>query len=136
MIKKIIQKSARYYTESDKHQLIQAYLDSGLSKQYIWEQYTGQLSEHGTLLRWMRELGYVAPKPQNRLNIVAAKKYPMSKTKPSEQDFEKRQLQKRIAELEQQLKDAEMKAIAFSTMVDVAEEMFKVPIRKKLNTKP
>ena len=44
----------------------------------------------------------------------------MSKTNPSEQDFEKRQLQKRIAELEQQLKDAEMKAIAFSTMVDIA----------------
>ncbi|MFY0256538.1 hypothetical protein ACDQ55_21605 [Chitinophaga sp. 30R24] len=31
-------------------------------------------------------------------------------------DFEKTQLEKRIAELEKQLKEAEMKAIAFSTM--------------------
>jgi hypothetical protein len=60
----------------------------------------------------------------------------MSKAKPSDLDFEKRQLQKRISELEQRLQDAELKAIAYSTMVDVAEEMFKVPIRKKLNTKP
>jgi len=34
------------------------------------------------------------------------------------------------------VKDAEMKAIAFSTMVDIAEEEFKIPIRKKFNTKP
>ena len=42
----------------------------------------------------------------------------------------------RIAELEKQLKDAELKAIAFSTMVDIAEKEFKIPIRKKFNTKP
>jgi len=34
------------------------------------------------------------------------------------------------------LQEAELKAIAFSTMVDIAEEMFKIPIRKKLNTQP
>jgi CheY-like chemotaxis protein len=34
------------------------------------------------------------------------------------------------------MQDAELKAIAFSTMVDIAEKEFKIPIRKKLNTKP
>lgn len=53
-----------------------------------------------------------------------------------DKDFETLQLKKRISELEKQLKDAEMKAIAFSTMVDIAEEEFKIPIRKKFNTKP
>jgi adenylate kinase len=38
--------------------------------------------------------------------------------------------------LEKQLKDAELKAIAYSTMLDIAEKEFKIPIRKKLNTKP
>ena len=52
------------------------------------------------------------------------------------ESFENLQLKKRIAELEKQLKDAELKAIAFSTMVDIAEKEFKIPIRKKLNTKP
>lgn len=51
-------------------------------------------------------------------------------------DFEKLQLKKRIDELEKKLKDAEMKAIAYSTMVDVAEKEFNIPIRKKYNTKP
>ncbi|MCS2765595.1 hypothetical protein NXV33_10750 [Bacteroides thetaiotaomicron] len=32
----------------------------------------------------------------------------------------------------QSLKDAKMRAHAFDTMIDVAEEMFNLPIRKKL----
>lgn len=51
-------------------------------------------------------------------------------------DFETLKLKKRIAELEKQLQTAEMKAIAFSTMVDIAEKEFNIPIRKKHNTKP
>ena len=51
-------------------------------------------------------------------------------------DFEVQQMKKRIAELEIQLKDAELKAMAFSMMVDIAEQEFKIPIRKNLDTKP
>lgn len=51
-------------------------------------------------------------------------------------EFETLKLKKRIEELEKQLQTAEMKAIAFSTMVDVAEKEFNIPIRKKHNTKP
>jgi hypothetical protein len=43
---------------------------------------------------------------------------------PSSEDFETLKLKKRIAELEKQLQTAEMKAIAFSTMVDIAEKEF------------
>ena len=53
-----------------------------------------------------------------------------------QESFEMIQLKKRIAELEKQLKDAEMKAIAYATMVDIAEKEFNIPIKKKLNTKP
>lgn len=60
----------------------------------------------------------------------------MSRTDKESESFETLQLMKRIAELESQLKDAEMKAIAYSTMVDIAEKEFKIPIRKKHNTKP
>ncbi len=35
----------------------------------------------------------------------------------------------------QSLKDAKMRAHAFDTMIDVAEEMFNLPIRKKAGTK-
>ena len=64
----------------------------------------------------------------------------MPKKKPPEapqgDSFENLQLKKRVSELENQLKDAEMKAIAFSTMIDIAEKEFNIPIRKKANTKP
>jgi hypothetical protein len=53
----------------------------------------------------------------------------------SSEDFETLKLKKRIAELEKQLQISEMKAIAFSTMVDIAEKEFNIPIRKKHNTK-
>lgn len=60
-----------------------------------------------------------------------------SKKKKSQtsNDLETLQLKKRIAELEKQLQTAEMKAIAYSTMLDIAEKEFNIPIRKKDSTK-
>ena len=91
----------------------------------------------------MRQLGYNTGNRTKRPNIVSnlhdmphKKKKVDSSDLVDEQLFENLQLKKRIVELERQLKDAELKAIAFSTMVDIAEKEFKIPIRKKLNTKP
>lgn len=83
----------------------------------------------------MRDLGYAK---ENESDTFISNKNVMPKKKEtlSEQEIENIQLQKRVAELERQLKDAELKAISFSTMVDIAEREFKIPIRKKLNTKP
>jgi hypothetical protein len=133
-------KASRHFTDLEKHQMIQDLLRSGNSKRDIWEKYTGRKEEHGALLRWMRELGYVAVSNDKSFNFIFDKKVFMSKrTNSTESDieyFEILQLKKRISELELQLKDAEMKAIAFSTMVDIAEREFNIPIRKKPNTKP
>ena len=144
MDKKIIQKSNRHFTETEKHQIIQELFSSQCTKVEIWEKYTGEEEEHGQLLRWMKALGYDTGIKTRRPNIVS-NYISMPKIKPNkveskqqkeEDNFENLQLKKRIAELEKQLKEAELKAIAFSTMVDIAEDMFKIPIRKKLNTKP
>lgn len=140
MDKKIIQKAGKYYTQEERHKIIQEFLSSRCSKVEIWKKYTGKEEEHGQLLRWMRELGYNSSIRSRMSNFtgnipVMARNKTTSETQSSE-DFETLQLKKRIAELENQLKDAEMKAIAFSTMVDIAEKEFKIPIRKKLNTKP
>jgi hypothetical protein len=90
----------------------------------------------------MKSLGYNAGIKTRRPNVVSnAYSMPKKKIKPDktveneEESFENLQLKKRIAELEKQLKEAELKAIAFSTMVDIAEKEFKIPIRKKFNTK-
>lgn len=143
MDKKIIQKAGKYFTVEEKHKIIQELISAQCTKVEIWEKYTGEVEEHGQLLRWMRQLGYNTGIKTRRPNIVS-NLYPMAQKKikqdkavnNDDESFENLQLKKRIAELEKQLKDAEMKAIAFSTMVDIAEDMFKIPIRKKLNTKP
>lgn len=148
MDKKIIQKAQKYFTVAEKHKIIQELISTQCTKVEIWEKYTGEEEEHGQLLRWMRQLGYNTGIKTRRPNIVS-NLYPMAQRKiksdnpdsyrevnNDDESFENLQLKKRIAELEKQLKDAELKAIAFSTMVDIAEKEFKIPIRKKLNTKP
>jgi hypothetical protein len=89
----------------------------------------------------MRQLGYpeeiiIKSGKFTSKSCWMPKKKPETTSSSEDESFENLQLKKRIAELEKQLKDAELKAIAFSTMVDIAEKEFKIPIRKKFNTKP
>ncbi len=44
-------------------------------------------------------------------------------------------LRARIEELEEQLRHEKMRSEAYSTMIDLAESTFKVPIRKKSGAK-
>ena len=139
---RIIQKSNHYFTEVEKHKIINAFLSGHCTKMEIWKKYTGK-EDHGRLLQWMRQLGYDtkmgAIKPTIASNYYSMQHKKAKLDKPiytADESFENLQLKKRIAELEKQLKDAELKAIAFSTMVDIAEKEFKIPIRKKFNTKP
>lgn len=143
--RKIIKKKGKYYSETEQHSIIREMLKNNWTKQYTWELYTGEPEERGQLLRWMRKLGYVR-KIQHKQFITKKsirnfEVEPTVMTKkehqdPEQESFELLQLRKRISELEQQLKDAEMKVIAYATMVDIAEKEFNIPIKKKFNTKP
>lgn len=129
----------QHFSIDDQHFIIKEYLRSGVSKDEIWRKYTGK-ADHGCLIRWMRNLGYLTSnqqlKPKLAVNIDEMGKKPLVAPEVVRDDFEVQQMKNRIAELEKQLRDAELKAIAFSTMVDIAEQEFKIPIRKKFNTKP
>jgi transposase len=135
---KIIRKHSKHFTDVERRSIIEEYLSTGCSKQEIWQKYTIHNDERGHFLRWMRELGYPTKYRKRSVNIefhtdVSA----MSKQdNPDEKSFETLQLEKRIAQLENQLKEAELKAIAYATMVDLAEKEYKLPIRKKFSTKP
>ena len=129
----------QHFSIEEQHFIIKEYLRSGVSKDEIWRKYTGK-ADHGCLIRWMRNLGYLTSnqqlKPKLAVNIDEMGKKARVVAEVKKDDFELQQMKKRVAELEKQLKDAELKAIAFSTMVDIAEQEFKIPIRKKFNTKP
>ena len=129
------------FTDEEKHQIIQEVRSSGLTKQAIWKKYTGRDEEHGKILQWMRQFGYNSSiSPSRPIEASNLEHMPGKKSKPpvseSDREFENLQLKRRIAELEKQLKDAELRAIAFSSMIDIAEKEFKIPIKKKFNTKP
>jgi len=134
-------KERMYLTREKKHQIINELLSGNKTRREIFTKHTGRDREHGHIIRWMKELGYDT-KSISRSYIVSdslempKKKGNSDKPVNPNDSFENLQLQKRIAELEKQLKEAELKAIAFSTMVDIAEKEFNIPIRKKLNTKP
>ena len=131
-------KRNKYFSDTEKHVIIQEMLSSDCTKREIWKKYTGEDEEHGQLLRWMRQLGYDEALSKNPSKYVIALPLMKKHKNPDKvnESLDNTELRKRITELEKQLQEAEMKAIAFSTMVDVAEQEFKIPIRKKSNTKP
>lgn len=122
-----------YFSDYEKKLIIEDYLSGNETKQSVWSRYTGYPSENGKIIMWMRKFG-IEDKFVKNTNFEIMPKQKKNKEQSSE-DFETLQLKKRIAELEKQLQTAEMKAIAFSTMVDIAEKEFNIPIRKKHNTK-
>ncbi|MCL1833309.1 MAG: hypothetical protein FWG49_02285 [Leptospirales bacterium] len=132
-------KEVIYFDESEKRQIIEDYLQSGLTKQAIWEKYTGRSEEHGSILRWMRELGYCPESKERKITFIEGK-YVMSKHKKRDleigPDFENLRLQRRILELEKQLHESEMKSIAYETMIEIAERELNISIKKKFNTGP
>ena len=142
MRQKIIKKAGKHFSVEYQHKIIQEMISNGCTKRAIWKKYTGQVEERGQLLRWMNKLGYGSYRPKKKAIFdeqiiqMSKKKIVKQLTEASESNYETLQLKKRIFELEKQLKDAEFKTIAYSTMVDIAEKEFKIPIRKKFNTKP
>lgn len=123
-----------YFSDHEKKLIIEDYLSGNETKQSVYSRYTGYPSENGKLNMWMRKLG-IEDKFVKNVNFDSMPKR-KKEVEVESDEFETLKLKKRIEELEKQLQTAEMKAIAFSTMVDVAEKEFNIPIRKKHNTKP
>ena len=118
------------FSWEEREEIVKEYLNSDCSKREIWEKYTGRREEKGRLLDWIRKLGY----EELYLSVKSIPiRVPQNKVDKS---FENLQLKKRLAELEEELKEVKMRAVAYSTMVDIAEKEFNIPIRKKYNTKP
>lgn len=122
-----------YFSDDEKKLIIQDYLSGSESKQAVFFRYSGYTSENGKIAIWMRKFG-IKDKFVENVNFEFMPKQKQDKESSTE-DFELLKLKNRIAQLEKQLQTAEMKAIAFSTMVDIAEKEFNIPIRKKHSTK-
>ena len=124
-----------YLSDYEKKFIINDYLGGNESKIAVYQRYTGYSAENGKITMWMRKFG-IEDKFIKKHNFeVMPKQKKKVESDIESSDFEVLKLKKRIEELEKQLQTSEMKAIGFSTMVDIAEKEFNIPIRKKYNTK-
>lgn len=139
----VIPKAAEYFTKSEKEHIIQEYLTTPISKNELWKKYTGK-TDHGRLLNWMRKLGYGDGIKQEKDKFVPKtssmlpdKELPSEQTIsqevpiPQEQEAKIRALENELKLAKKELETAKIKAIAYSTMIDIAEKEFNIPIRKK-----
>ena len=125
------------FSEKEKRTIVEDYLTSGKTMTSIWKKYTGRVEGQFQISRWMKKYGYI-DKRSAKSAILGVNPNSMTPKDSFKEDdsFETLLLKKRIAVLEKQVKDSELKAEAFSTMVDLTEEEFNISIRKKYDTKP
>lgn len=120
------------YTEEFKHQLCREYLSGNYTKTELQEKYG--IKGKCRLLSWLRELGYMKYIRENEIKIMRhyKKKYRIKQAKISKQS---ERSPEQIRDLENALWDAQLQVSAYSKMIEIAEQQYKIKIRKNLNTK-
>ena len=121
----------------ERQELIKEYLEGDLTKTEIWKKYTGQCQEHGRILTWMRQLGYLEDKkpPQSRQRFIMSREQSSSSLKISKNPSNGGELGERVKKLEKELELSKLEVEGYKMMIDIAEKEFKIPIKKKPDTK-
>ena len=114
------------FDDEDKKRIVSEYYQSREPAQKVVERY--HLSSKQVLYSWIDKYLHEESLPllDNQSEATMAKKDPEERVK--ELEAENRRLEKAL-ELEK------LRAKAFDTMINVAEETFNIPIRKKSGTK-
>ena len=118
-----VKRTQKDYTMSFKLQIVQEIEQTGVGVGTIARKYGIQSSS--TITNWLRKYG--------NFDWTNQSPFKMSKSKDQQlQELEQkiRLLEKQKSFLEHQVDRADKKAIFFDMMIDLAEEEFKIPIRK------
>lgn len=111
--------------DSLRLEIIQEYL-SGSSKYSLLKKYNLKYSK--SISNWMRIFGI-----EDHLTLTPPGFMKNKDSKETSKELKELQLENK--RLKVQLAKAELRAKVYDTMIDVAEEMFHIPIRKKPGTK-
>ena len=119
-----------HYRRSFKKKVIEEYLSTGCTKMFLLRKYNIQFKS--AIQTWMRILGYTDPRRQPQKvkfgGIIIT-------SLPKKKKIQGTDLEKKIRELERQLEDEKLRSEAYARMIEIAEKEYKIPIRKKPNTK-
>ena len=154
VVPKIVNRLSFNFSETDKRKIVEEYLQSGLSKTSIWKKYTGCEREHGRILEWMHRYGYVSGDKKKIVNFASnlevvkpdknsdVRIHEVSEIEPNaefdsnfESEIDLSALRKRNSQLEKQLRESELKSLAWQTMIEIAEREYNIDIKKKVDTK-
>ena|ERR1700678_3020604 len=105
------------YSEEFQHEVCLEYLTGRFTKAELQNRYG--IRGKSRLFTWLKKFGYIA---QNSIK-------PMSKSKAN---VKRSQQQK---DRKNELEDARLKAEIYSKMIEIAEQQYKIKIRKNFNTK-
>ena len=116
------------YTEAERISIVREYLISGCDVQLIMDKYHIRSKE--TFFSWLgthiKEAQSLSLQGINRPETDMANK---------SKDDQIRELKEKLRQAEKRAEMEALRAKAFSTMIDVVEETFNIPVRKKSGTK-
>lgn len=119
-----VKRTQRDYTLAFKLQVVQELEKGELGIKAAQEKYG--IQGDATVRNWLKKYGNFDWENKTQLPLA---KSPEQKLLELEQKV--RLLEKQKSSLEKQLEFSDKKAIFFDMMIDIAEEEFKIPIRKK-----
>lgn len=121
-------RTIKRYTEEEKLSLLEEFHNSGVIRDQF-QKFHGL--GHTTISKWMTKFGL-----SNEKSNTAVLKMSRNRKKPtSSENMSRRIMEARIQQLEQELKTEKLRALAYKTMIEVAEEELGVDISKKAGAK-
>jgi len=119
------------YQETFKRKVVKEIITGKYTKKESMEIYNLSWM---TIQRWLNKFGGSVILEEG-IETINLKKYNMSKKNKITESQKVSELRKRVRELETRLQEAELKAELSEKIIDIAEEQFKIPIRKKYVTR-
>jgi transposase-like protein len=114
------------FTDELKFQVVQEYMDTDVSQRELMLKFN--IRGVNTIKKWMRKFDLQAPSQQEiELQRTMAKQ--------KEKTPYERELEAKVAKLEQQLDYEQLRTLALDTMIEIAERDLKISIRKKSGAK-
>ena len=114
------------FTDELKFQVVQEYMDTDVSQRELMLKFN--IRGVNTIKKWMRKFDLQAPSQQEiELQRTMAKQ--------KEKTPYERELEAKVAKLEQQLDYEQLRTLSLDTMIEIAERDLKISIRKKSGAK-
>ena len=127
-------RQTNHYDENFRRMVIQEYLRTGCSKMDLLRKY--HIKSKSAIQTWIQLYGYTDIHILNQKSIkFANKNLTLQEAHNDKPVTDPEVLLKKIKELERQLEDEQIRSEGYSMMLDIVETEYKIPIRKKPNTK-